>query len=233
MRIIFRVMSSVRMFAVVDVETTGTDAAVHGVVEYAVVQVLPDPWRLGKFFTTVVDPGHAIPPEARAVHHISDEELEGAPSLTWAMLVASERLPESSTYVAHNAAFDSAFLGVPIPICTWRCARRIWPEAPAYGNQVLRYWLPGLHAQCGPITAPHRALPDAIVTANILIAMLAHHNPEQLVQFTNEPLLLKKVTFGKHKGMAWQDVPKDYMRWLNNQKDIDVDLKWTLEHYLT
>ncbi len=37
------------------------------------------------------------------------------------------------------------------------------------------------------------------------------------------------MTFGKHKGVAIADIPRDYKAWLLNQDNIDAYLKKALE----
>ena len=78
---------------------------------------------------------------------------------------------------------------------------------------------------------PHRALPDAYVTANILDRMLRDHTPEELVLLAQSPILIKNCTFGKHRGTPWNEVPKDYLRWLVRQ-EFDADTLFTAKHHL-
>jgi len=73
---------------------------------------------------------------------------------------------------------------------------------------------------------PHRAGPDAYVTAHLLKDMLLETTVEQLVAWTSEPKLLLKVPFGKHKGAQWADIPDDYLAWITRQADMDPDVVW-------
>ena len=41
--------------------------------------------------------------------------------------------------------------------------------------------------------------------------------PPSQTQKNGGDLLLKTVTFGKHKGTLWGEVPKDYLQWLAKQ----------------
>ena len=43
---------------------------------------------------------------------------------------------------------------------------------------------------------------------------------------TGEPRLMPTISFGKHRGSAWSDVPADYLEWVIGQVDLDVDLVW-------
>lgn len=239
------------MIQVIDTETTGVDPAKDAVVELAVVPVFrpggvrhdsqPE-WEMGAHFTSLVDPGRPIPPEASAVHHLRDQDVAGLPSLAAAW---DQEWSPPDFYAAHNAKFDREMLeaGLSIKfetpwICTWRCALHLYPDAPSHSNQCLRYYL-SLDEQVRDLLeeyqcdwAPHRALYDAVTTANILVHMLNGRTPQQLVDLTTAPVLLTKVRFGKHQGQPWASVPRDYLQWILRQGDFDPDVQHTARHYL-
>src|SRR3990167_5431556 len=191
-------------FAILDVETTGVDPQKDRVVEVGVVTAPP----VGPFscFSNLVDPGIPIPPSASAIHHLTDENVAGKPTL-------EELMPEieaaigGSILAAHEAKFDLSFLPTLADrpwICTKRLARHIWPDAPAYNNQVLRYWL---KLKIDPGNS-HRAISDAIVTAHILnkeisayLAMGKPNDVEALIEFLRGPVEVKTMPFGKHFGL--------------------------------
>src|SRR5581483_118551 len=128
-----------------------------------------------------------------------------------------------------SAHFDSKF--VPLEgewICTWRCARHLWPDAPSHSNQTLRYWIKHLDFYAnmeGRAMPPHKALPDAWVTAHVLMEMLKVKTVEELVALTKAPILLKTVHFGKHRGEEWAKVPRDYLAWVCRTQDMDADVR--------
>jgi hypothetical protein len=62
--------------------------------------------------------------------------------------------------------------------------------------------------------------------------MLERHTPEELHRMTVQPYLLKKITFGKHKGTDFDKVPKDYLNWLRQQSNLDPDVKYTIDNML-
>lgn len=217
---------------VVDTETTGV-SEIDQVVELALVTA--------KSWSSLVRPSCPVSPEARAAHHITDEELADAP--TMANLLERRGLPEfapssETVLVAHNAEFDRRVLiqsGVPVSllpertICTWRCALHLWPDAPRHSNQVLRYYL---DLDVPPLDmSPHRALPDALVTLALLNRMLLECTMERLVKITAEPALLGVVRFGKYRGTRWQDLESGYLRWILKQ-DFDEDARHTARHWL-
>lgn len=228
-----------------DTETTGFEIEEGAaLLEIAAINLSngKGPWEVNSHLEYFIEHEGAIPPEARAVHHIRPEDVKpGAPNC-----VTRDRAIRSFTemeemvaciYAAHNAAFDSKFL----PefegdwICTWRCSLHLYPDAPSHKNQVLRYYLelePDADLMDG--LAPHRALYDTAVTAALLQKMLETHTPEELVILSKTPVLLNKCNFGKHRGDAWADIPRDYLRWMRRAgvKSDDMDVQHTIDYYL-
>lgn len=219
---------------VIDVETTGLDPESDSIVECAAVDILHDPDvndLVTDRRTWLVDPGREIPPEASAIHHITDDDVRG--KLKWNQVHgAIGSLQKCDYYAAHNAKFDRDFTRLPGQwICTRKVATRLYPHAPAHSNQVLRYWLQLEVCDEAKGIMPHRALHDAFVTAALLVRLLHDVDIEQAVAWSNEPCLLPRVPFGKHKGAEWSAVPKDYLRWCLGQ-DMDEDVKFTCTHWL-
>src|SRR4051794_19198637 len=64
-------------FAVVDLETTGLDAATSRVIEVAAVLVSPGEEPV--LFERLDDPGQPVPPLTQTLTGIRDEDLRGAP----------------------------------------------------------------------------------------------------------------------------------------------------------
>lgn len=229
-----------------DTETTGMKD-IDQVLELALVSWrYPTEFEPDAHWSSLIKPTCPVSVGARAVHHISDEELEGRLSMQG--LLDQRGLPElgilrkgskhddySSEPVivaAHNMAFDERILrqsGLTLTmpkICTWRCSMHLYPDSEdGHSNQVMRYYL-GLEVPEVTDLPPHRALPDAVVTAALLQHMLLKHTPEELVALSTTPVRLKKVRFGKHKGMLWKDVPSDYLDFVL-KKDFDEDVKTT------
>lgn len=220
---------------VIDTETTGLDPETEKVVEVGAVEVelVRKKWRLGRMFTSLVDPGKLIPPDAMAIHHIRDEEVAGALPIKNTV----DFLNGYSPFIpaAHNAAFDQKFLPSFSPdwICTYRCARHIWPDFPRHGNQFLRYQLKLLNEPDELAMPPHRARPDAYVSAHLLVRMLEEKTPEELLALTKAPILIKTVGFGKHFGQEWSKVPRDYLNWILGKTDFDPDVAYTAKHWRT
>lgn len=180
----------------------------------------------------VVDPERDIPPEARAVHHLQTPDFEFASSQKEAFTALERMAPDY--WVAHNAKFEQAFFKGEAPwICTYKVALRVWPDAPAHTNQVLRYWL-NIKLNQDLAMPPHRAGPDAYVTAHILLKAYESGSAsiEDMARWSDGPPLLPKVTFGKHRGSRWEDVPLDYLDWIVNKSDMDNDIKANAKHHM-
>jgi exodeoxyribonuclease X len=226
---------------VLDFETSGLpDNEAAEIIEYGFVDVdltKPD-------FPLIVDsarqglrkPVGPIPPETSAVHHFVDSDFADAPGHVEMTTALAGGLAEDDIYVAHNAAFEQHFYSnrPQAWLCTYKCALRAWPDAPGHGNQVLRYWL---KLDVDPVLAmpPHRALPDAYVTAHILQQLLLLRPVERLLQISSEPGFLPMVRFGKHYGKPFKEaVAQDrrYFEWVANESTMDADVKFTAKWWL-
>jgi exodeoxyribonuclease X len=220
---------------VIDFETTGQEPPAK-VIEaaYCDLTQTESGWEVGRPASWLCG-AESVPPETRAVHHISAADIAGKPPFS------GENLRIKSAHcgaiVAHNIDFESKFMvDMRLPlICTYKAALRVWPDAPGHSNSVLRYWLEdqGLisldHETAMP---PHRAGPDAYVTAHILKALLALTTGKEMVAWTREPRLLPACPIGKFRGQPWAKVEQGFLGWMTNQADMDEDLKWNARREL-
>jgi len=210
-------------------------------LELAWMQLDDPDWKVGNIYESYIQYAGPINPLAQASNHIRADQLteaRGAIPREKAVVQLLTSMETTSFAVAHNSAFDSKFLPeVAVPwICTYRVSKRIWPEAPGHGNQVLRYWLnikpdmsmaPNIRQR-----APHQALYDVATTVGILRRMLEVHTPQELYHMTHTPMLLKTMPFGKHKGKAFDQIPRDYLQWMQGQFNLDPDVKHTIDAVL-
>ncbi len=218
---------------VIDIETTG-EAPPAEIIEFGRVDVVRagDAWVVERPMARLYRPLGVIPPETMAVHHITTADFTpDTPVCT------PERLRQAiqggerpDVLVAHNCAFERMFLDTALPvslpwICTYKVALQVWPGAPRHSNQVLRYWR-DLKLDPALAMPPHRAGPDAYVTAHLLTGLLGSAGVEQMVQWTREPKRLPTLPFGKHRGLPWPEAPLDYLQWMARQTDMDADAVW-------
>lgn len=218
---------------VIDLETTGT-APPAEVIEFGRTDVIVGDGavEVRRPLSRLFKPLHGIPPETMAVHHITEANftddtpvctLEGLRLAVW-----GGRSPD--VLVAHSCEFERQFVTEEatdaLPwICTYKVALHVWPEAPRHSNQVLRYWR-GLDLDPALAMPPHRAGPDAWVTAHILAELLKETSVDQMIDWTNEPKLLPRMPFGKHRGLLWPDIPLDYLRWMVGSSGMEQDIVW-------
>ncbi len=165
---------------VFDVETTGLDPRRgHRIVEIAGVRVENGRVLEESAFTSLVNPERAIPLEASRINTIYDADVRDAPSI---MTVLPEFLTfaKGSILCAHNASFDKGFLDtekeacwgyveLPEILCSMRLSQSLFPTAFRHNLDVIgqRFNIPFDGGR-------HRALPDVLQTAKILIKMLDH-----------------------------------------------------------
>jgi exodeoxyribonuclease X len=220
------------MIRVIDIETTGTDPTSAAVVEIASVDVTADGAIINEQDDYVCPP-HPIPPEASAVHHILDEDVAGMPTL----LEVIPSFRGADAYVAHNADFERAFIGDHLGqatwVCTYKCALRLWPDLKSHSNQSLRYQL-GIVKPFGidrRDLIAHRALSDAIVTAALFVEMIKHAKWVDMVQWSAEPALHTRFSFGKHRGERY-DAHLDYCEWMLGQATMDEGAKFSARYWL-
>lgn len=222
-----------QLIRVIDCETTGLDPLTDRIVEVASVDVLcyaDGRSSLVEHNTALINPGIPIPPEASAVHHLTDKDVATAMSYDTIQPCLRDGAPD--VFAAHNAAFDRAFTRLDGNwICTRKVAMYAYPDLTSWSNQVLRYALRlEVPQECLAIM-PHRALHDALVTATMLQHFLDRFTVREMLDISSKPCLLPRVSFGKHRGQKWSDIPKDYLRWCLGQ-DMDEDVKHTAHHWL-
>lgn len=228
-------MKTAAMFISIDFETTG-DQPDDEVIEVGWTTMDVDDFRIEKPQSSLVRCDREIKIEAQAVHKIIPEDLVGKPTLAQVLdQIHTDTSGCDIILAAHRAEFEQSFMPLTWEpnaawICTWKCAMRIWPDAPTFSNQGLRFYLGHKmsEGQRKYADREHRAGPDAYVTCWTLRSLLnAGADFEQLIKWSREPALLPRLTFGKHKGSKWTQVPPDYLDWIVSPKcDMDDDVKW-------
>lgn len=211
------------LIRVIDFETTGLPPGA-AVCEVGWCDIdVANGGLIGVPVAHLTDPGRPMPPEARAVHHISDFECAGEPSADSIFLRMSDG---ADIFAAHNAAFEREFFtgGKRDWICTMKCARRAWPDLEHFGNQYLRYFFE-LVLDDDLAMPPHRAGPDAYVTAHILVRLLETFGVDQLIAWTAMPLHYPRIPMTAHKGKLWSEVDLGLLSWFLKQNYIDADVK--------
>ena len=170
-----------------------------------------------------------------AVHHIVPEDLIDKPRYT------TFRLPQDTVYIiGHNIDYDIdaiARCGDDVkhikPICTLALARSLWPHLDSHNLSALSYHLSqDLPKTRNQLRHAHNAKADVLITAELLthlIKALNVNSIEALYEASQSARLPKYMPFGKHKGSELIDLPKDYVRWLLKQDNVNPYLREALE----
>ncbi|MFT4023136.1 MAG: exonuclease domain-containing protein [Flavihumibacter sp.] len=95
------------MFAIIDIETTGGYANGNGITEIAIV--LHNGQQVEQVYSSLVNPGQAIPRYITALTGITDEMVAGAPRFE-AIAAEVYALLKDRVFVAHNVNFDFSFV---------------------------------------------------------------------------------------------------------------------------
>jgi len=220
------------IFICLDCEATGLNVEEDEVIELAVVKFTFD--EIIEKFEALVDPGMLIPPDAMAVHNITDEMVKGKPKIE-EILPEAFKLIDKYPIVGHNIGYDLLMLinaakkrniSCPIElensIDTLRLAR-LYAESPSNSLEVLRQ-----HFNIEEEGA-HRAMNDVIVNIKVFKYLtLDFRKTEEIMDRLKRPVSLKTMPLGKHKGLPFREIPIDYLYWASNQ-DFDMDLSFSIE----
>lgn len=132
------------MYAIVDIETTGSFPDQNGITEIAIV--LFDGEKVERRFSSLINPGYPIPAFVAHLTGITDEMVQKAPAFDE---LASEifDLLNQRIFVAHNVNFDYSFLKHHLKqcgfewnarkLCTIKLSRKAFPGLPKYGLASL------------------------------------------------------------------------------------------------
>jgi ATP-dependent DNA helicase DinG len=146
----------------IDLETTGLDPGYDAIIEVGAVRTKDG--IIVEEFSTLINPGRAIPPYITHLTGIQNDDVLGAPGIA-AVIPAISNFVGNAPLIGHNIGFDTGFLyphGILKPnarIDTYDLASVLLPGAP-------RYSLSSLTGQLGiSLTNAHRALGDAHAAA--------------------------------------------------------------------
>jgi DNA polymerase-3 subunit epsilon len=156
---------------VFDLETTGLSAASSRICEIGAVRMRGV--EVVGSFQTLVDPGTPLPDAISRLTGLRDRDLRRAPAVSTAVRRFTA-FAGNAALAAHNARFDASFLERQLdrvygrrladaPLDTVALARQL------LAGRVRRTSLAALVEFFGTPTEPcHRALPDALATAEVL-----------------------------------------------------------------
>ncbi len=132
------------MYAIVDIETTGSFAKGHGITEIAIA--IFDGNEIINWYETLINPNAEIPLFITALTNITNEMVADAPTFDEVAAKVYELL-KPCIFVAHNVNFDYSFVQKQLQaagydwsakkLCTVRLARKIFPHFTSYKLQSI------------------------------------------------------------------------------------------------
>jgi exodeoxyribonuclease X len=207
---------------IIDTETTNADDSAE-IIEAAWINLEDDSEYCERFL-----PAGEIAFGAMAVHHIMHDDL------TFCRPSAEFALPDCEFVIGHNVDFDWRVMGSPDVkrICTLALCRYLWPETDSHKQGAMMYFLFGADAQ-QIVKGAHNALEDVRMCQQIFQSCVCELMQRGVCCDTMEDIWKASeiarvptvMSFGKHKGLAIKDVPRDYVRWLLGQPDVDPYLR--------
>jgi DNA polymerase III subunit epsilon len=170
------------MYAIVDIETTGSYAAANGITEISIHVFDGD--KVVEKFETLVNPQQPIPRYIQAMTGITDSMVADAPLFDDVANRIYDIL-QDKVFVAHNVNFDYSFIKSHLAsagyiynskkLCTVRLSRKIFPGLASYSLGNLSHSL-GIQ-----ITDRHRAGGDTEATVKIF-RLLLENDREDFIQ---------------------------------------------------
>lgn len=206
-----------------DTETTGIRTDKDRIIELAAY----DPEK-NRSFQRLINPGCPIPPEATAIHHITNEMVSTAPSFKDVMCEFIEFCEGEVVLIAHNNdSFDYPFLRhesarheLSLPdmwktLDSLKWARRYRPDLPRHTLQFLRETF-GLASNNA-----HRALDDVVILHQVFSLLTDDLTIDHVYALLNRPRDLIHMPFGKYQGKPLNALPSDYVAWLKGNGALD------------
>lgn len=238
-------LSLQRPLAFFDLETTGVRIGKDRIVQIGIVRLQPDGTR--ESYQTLVNPGMPIPPEATAVHGISDIDVALAPSLEAVAREVLDELAGCDLSGFNVLRFDIPFLTEELHRVgfDWNTADlRVVDVQRIFHKMEPRDLGAALKFYCGrEHTGAHDALADVVATADVLLAQLERY-PDALqgdIGFLGElsgdrqrsPDAAGKLkfddrgaiclSFGKYAGWTLENIGRHdpgYLQWLMTKADL-------------
>ncbi|QPC81109.1 DEAD/DEAH box helicase family protein [Phototrophicus methaneseepsis] len=164
-----------------DLETTGLDIQNDAIIEIGAVRIVDG--VIDAEYSTLINPGFAIPQETTYITGIDQRDVKDAPSLNM-ILPDFQRFVGDAPVIAHNAMFDVGFmrrygmLTGNSPIDTVELASILMPQLPRYNLGSLVKLLDI------DLENAHRALDDARATGKLywLLWQKALNLPPSVIQ---------------------------------------------------
>jgi DNA polymerase-3 subunit epsilon len=244
-----------RPLAVVDLETTGVSVERDRILQIGIVRIEPDGNHLE--FDRLVNPEMPIPPEATAVHGITDGMVADAPTFKILEPEVSQFLV-GCDFAGYNVRrFDRKLLEAEYA--------RVGAAYPLNGAKLVDAFLIFVQREARTLTGAmkfycgmpdflgHKAIDDVKATVCVMAGQLARYpdlpasvdgldafcdqrdpswiDPDGKIAFRDGEAV---ITFGKNAGRKLRDLARtdpDYLRWMLT-KDFSAAVKAVVSHAL-
>ena len=225
-------------FYFLDTETTGVDANAS-VCEIAFAAT-DENFNIVEQHQSLIDPEQHISPAASGVHGLTWDDCKASPTLAEYFSAEDptcygKKLAAPAVMIGHRCGFDMRFVAPyfeepPLQLDTLRWARRLYPDSDNHQLSTLIFAL-NLPRSAGA----HRAMADVMSAMHLCrhICERTGMTLPQLAEASQEPMEVRSVPFGKHKGTLFSQVPRSYLRWMReNMTDLDLDIVYTINRFL-
>lgn len=219
------------IFVCVDLEFTGLDLEKDRIIEVAAVQFNMNE-ILGEF-QTLIDPECPISEVSIEIHRITEDMVKGKPKIG-TIIPELLKFIGNRILVGHGIDFDMKWIdlaakrnNIPCNITNLRFMdtlrlARLYGESPVNSLEFLRE-----HFHLDFDTA-HRAMSDVMVNIEVFKKLIyGYKKTEELFEALSNPISLKIMPLGKHKGRSFKEVPIEYLMWAA-KKEFDQDLLFSI-----
>lgn len=251
-------LSLTRPLAFFDLETTGTRIGQDRIVQIGIVRLMPEGAR--DSYQTLINPGIPIPPEASAVHGITDLDVAFAPPLEAVAAEILERIAGCDLGGFNVLRFDIPLLAEElhrVGVAWDHASVRVVDVQRIFHRMEPRDLSAALRFYCGrEHDGAHDALADVEATADVLLAQLERYpdrlqgtvdhlgelsgdrqrspDPAGKLAFDDRGQIC--LAFGKYRGWSLENIGRNdpgYIQWLMTKAELPATTLGVMRSALT
>lgn len=217
-------------FYIGDTETCGLPPH-HYPCQIGLQQIDPNTFDVLWEIESLIDPEYPIGEYASGMHGITNEMVADEPTLAeFVELKLNGGLTGEITMIAHKIDFDIKALSQCGPISRTVCSlfearqlRHLFKDLEDCKLQTLRAYF-GIKTNDA-----HQALADCDTTRQVLqkLVQVSGRTLEQLASTPDR--VVHTMPYGKFKGLLIVQIPKDYLRWMMDNTEMEKNLKASVE----
>ena len=184
-----------KMYAIIDIETTGGEFDTESITEIAIIKYNGE--KVLDKFSTLINPEKKIDPFVEKLTGINNKMLKNAPKF-YNIAKRIINITDGCVLVAHNASFDYRVLKTEFrrlgynfikkTLCTVNLSKKLIPNKDSYSLEKLTKTL-GI-----PLKRSHRAFDDTIATFNLFKLLEEHDSEKQIIKNEIKNLNLNSVS---------------------------------------